>query len=412
MPTRVWVFASAIVFSLMLGTGRAQPATQQSVFPTVAQLNRFGLEMAWWNQATIDAGRNTVRHLTADEQVVYVQTTAGVVTAIDMETGRKLWSIQLGRPDAPSYPVTSNSDLALVLAGLDLYAINKWFGNLEWHLRMPGQPSTSPVMDEEQVYVGTSDGSVYAFDLKMIRELFDQNRLPQWSYQAVNWRFKTGKIVRTPPIPWGSIVNFASEDKSLYSVTKEGRDLKFQLETDAPVSAPMTENDGYLFMASRDFNVYAVNLVNGKIRWQFVTGVPVLAGPKAVNENLYVLPRRGGLYQLSTVSGRQRWWQPELVEFVAESEHYTYATNPRGDLVLLDRNTGGPYGVLPVRHFTKRISNERTDRVIMATPAGLVIMLHERGQNYPLYHMNPENRPLLPEFASETPEEEEAPEQP
>ena len=37
----------------------------------------------------------------------------------------------------------------------------------------------------------------------------------------------------------------------------------------------------------------------------------------------------------------------------------------------------------------------------MATPAGLVIMLHESDQDYPTYHMSPELRPILPEFATE-----------
>ncbi len=401
MPTRFWVFAVVVFGTLLTGVGFAQPATRGNTLPSVQMLNRYGLKMAWWNQANINPGRDTVRYLTADEQIVYAQTTAGTVTAVDMETGRQLWSIQLGRPDAPSYPVTSNNELALVLSGLDLFAVDKWTGNLVWRIRVPGQPTTSPVMDEEQVYVGGLDGSVYAFDLEKIRKLFETNKLPEWSNFALNWRYKTGAVVRTPPVPWRNLVNFASEDRSLYSVTKDQHSLKFQLETDAPVSAPMTQSEGYLFMASEDFNIYAVNLVNGKIRWQFVSGVPVLLGPKAVGENLYVTPKRSGLYQLSTISGRQRWWQPNLTEFLAESLHYTFATNERGDVVILDRASGGPLGVLPLRHFSVCISNERTDRLIMATAAGQIIMIHERGQEFPIYHKNPEERPLLPEFATE-----------
>lgn len=400
MPARCWGFASLLLVTLLIGPGYSQPATQRSTFPPAGQLNRFGLKMAWWNQAHIDPNRDTVRHLTADEQVVYVQTTAGVVTAIDMETGQKLWSLQLGRKDAPAYPVTTNDELALVLSGLDLFAVEKWTGDLAWRVRLPAQPSTSPVMDARQVYVGTLDGSTYAFDLRKIRELFEQSLLPQWSYQTVAWRYKTSKTIHTPPIPWGDIVNFASENQSLYSVTKEGRNLKFQLETDAPISAPMAQSDGYLFMASEDFNIYAVSLISGKIRWQFVTGLPIVTAPRAVEKNLYVAPKRGGLYQLSTDSGRQQWWKPELTDFVAESTHFTFATSERGDLVILDKNTGGTVGALPLRHFSIRVANERTDRVIMATSSGLVIMLHESEQEFPTYYMFPEERPIFPEFAT------------
>ncbi len=401
MPTRFWAFASLFLFTSLMGTGFSQPATQRATFPTAGQLNRYGLKMAWWNQATLNPARDTVRHLTADEQMVYVQSTAGVVTAIDMETGRKVWSIQLGRKDTPALPVTSNDELALVLAGVDLFAIEKWTGNMAWRLRVPSQPSTRPVMDETQIYIGMLDGGVYAMDLKKTRELFELNRLPQWSYQTVAWRYKTSKIIRTPPVPWGRLVNFASENQSLYSVSKEGRDLKFQLETDAPISAPMTQSDGYLFMASQDFTVYAVNLINGTIRWQFITGLPIKRALKSVEQNLYVAPERGGLYQLSTISGQQKWWRPNLVDFVAETPHYVFTSSERGDLTILDKTSGGTVGMLPLKHFSVRTSNERTDRVIMATPTGLVIMLHENNQEFPLYYKNPENRPILPEFASE-----------
>ena len=82
--------------------------------PTHQQLSRLGLERAWWAQSILNPHRDKVRHVSIDEDMVYVQATSGVTTAFDAETGQQLWAIQLGRFDQPSFPAISNEDLALI----------------------------------------------------------------------------------------------------------------------------------------------------------------------------------------------------------------------------------------------------------------------------------------------------------
>ena len=65
---------------------------------------------------------------------------------------------------------------------------------------------------------------------------------------------------------------------------------------------------------------------------------------------------------------------------------------------------GATLGVLPLRSFKVRFKNERTDRLILATESGTVVCIRERSRPYPLYHMFPESRPIIPEFEPETPE--------
>lgn len=43
------------------------------------------------------------------------------------------------------------------------------------------------------------------------------------------------------------------------------------------------------------------------------------------------------------------------------------------------------------------------DRIFLASPSGLVVALRERGRSFPQYHMFPERRPILPEFAPDPP---------
>ena len=108
---------SAAVLCALTADAFAQRSLSVQV-PTARQLARFGLERAWASQATIEIGRDVVRHLVLDEDNLYVQSSGGTVTAFDNETGEKRWAVQLGNKDEPSFAATSNEELVLVIAGI------------------------------------------------------------------------------------------------------------------------------------------------------------------------------------------------------------------------------------------------------------------------------------------------------
>ena len=364
-------------------------------------LDRYGLERAWWSQATIDPQRDRVRYITIDEELVYIQTRTGMVTAFENETGKLIWSALLGRPDDPSFPIASNETVAMVVTGLDIFALEKFTGKVLWKLRAPSSPSTSPAVDKKQVYLGFLDGSVYAIDLKKVRELYAERRLPAWSFQTVAWRYATGKEVTTPPITNGYVVNFASRDGSLYTVSASERELLFQFETDAPVSAPIASSSRFLFMASEDFNFYCLDRVSGQVSWEFVSGLPVRIQPRIIGEQVFLMPVRGGIHCLSVKNGQQLWWRPKASEFLAATPQMIYTSDRLGNVVLLSREDGSVQGTLPLQKFQVRLANDRTDRLYMATRDGLIICIHEKTREFPIYHLHPDRRPIVPEFAPE-----------
>ena len=177
----------------------AQGRATENRLPSQQQLSRFGLERAWWGQAELNPSRDKVRHVSMDEDMVYVMSTSGIATAFDSETGQKRWAVLLGRFDQPSYHVVSNQSLALVVVGTTLYAIEKKSGHISWTLTLSGQPSTAPGVDEEQVYVGNLDGSVYAYSLRKVRQLYQEQRLPKWTSEALVWRATASKEITSPP---------------------------------------------------------------------------------------------------------------------------------------------------------------------------------------------------------------------
>jgi outer membrane protein assembly factor BamB len=398
----------AVVVSAFVTPASAQ-LKGDAHLPTHQQLSRLGLERAWWAQAVINPQRDKIRHISIDEDIIYLQASSGVTTAVDAETGQQLWAVHLGRFDPSSFPAISNEDQAMIIVGSTMYGLEKRTGKTLWTLLLRGQPSTGPAVDEKHVYFGTLDGMMYAYSLQKIRKLFEERRLPQWSMEAQVWTYKAGHEITSPPITTGRVVNFASRDGSLYSVTAAERKLIYQLETDKPIVAPLTRHGNTMYMASEDFTFYALNLFNGRVEWEFTSGLPIRKAPWAVDNDLFVLPDRGGTYCLNPATGERRWWKPDLSNFLAVTGGMLAASDNDGNLVMVNREKGETIGSLPLRRFSIRPGNDRTDRIIVATENGLVLCLRQLGHSYPVYHRYPDRLPLLPEITPEDTPEAEAP---
>jgi hypothetical protein len=78
-----------------------------------------------------------------------------------------------------------------------------------------------------------------------------------------------------------------------------------------------------------------------------------------------------------------------------------YASSYVDDVLILNRATGKQVGAFALRGYPVRIANDRTDRLFFATEKGLVLCLRERERDYPLFHKQPEKRPVEPEIAPE-----------
>jgi len=390
-----------LLLILMFAGGLCASSSAADVLPTDEELSRFGLTRAWWLQATVNPDRDTIAHFTADETTVYVQSSSGVVTAIDSESGEKKWSRLVGIPSQASFPVVANDRFAFVASGMNLYALNKLTGGTVWQLRLEGHPSTQPEVDEDQIYIGMVDGSVYAYSLRELGLLYKERRLPDYSENALSWRYRTPTEVISPPISNGTNVAFASYDGSVYSVVTKDKQLNFQFNTtdDARIRIPVARAADTLFIASDDAEVVALDLNLGARRWIYTAGQTIRKQPRAVGGLVYVMPSFRGMICLKQTTGFEQWAQRRATNFVAASTDYVYASDDVGNMLMLDRKDGAIVNVFPYSHFKHRVQNERTDRIFLCTQRGTVVCLRETNRHYPIWHLFPERQPIRPMIA-------------
>lgn len=372
--------------------------------PKAAELSRNGLKMAWWGRASIDPGSEKVDFVTNDEEMVFVRSTTGIITAFDAETGRKMWATLVGRPNQQSYPPVSNADQLLVAVGMNLISLDKRTGDVIWELMLPKHPSAPPAVDDEQVYIGMVDGSVYGFDLRVTQTLHEQRRLPAFSHLAQIWRYQTPSEIVSPPISTSRSVCFASSSGSFYSVAAKGQKLIFQFETDGKIKTPLGRNETSILLASENSRMYCLNQDNGQYRWAFTSAHPIRQQPRFFGTRVYVTPETLGTYALNADTGSQIWDLPQeqarQVLMVGQSR--LYAFNSQKEIAIIQTSDGKVVGKLPYRQFTMTPTNDRTDRMFLVTQEGMVVCLKERDSAIPTYHLYPERRPILPEL---TPEE-------
>jgi outer membrane protein assembly factor BamB len=393
---------SFLAVAFLISPAWAQSPQRGQQLTPESTLNRYGLTRSWWSNGAVNAQRDRLAFIVADETHLFLQATSGVVTAFRADTGKFLWSRLIGSADRSIYPVTTTDALVFVLNGVRLYAIKKDTGDIVWQLGLPGQPASSAAADSLHVYVGFMDGSLYAFNVKKTRELYSENKLPQFSDSAVMWRYRTSKAVSSPAIPAGDLVVFASRNGSLYTVTADERKLVFQFETDAALSAPIVRYRDTLLLASEDFNFYALSLRNGKLGWQFTAGLVIRKAPVLIGDEVYLFPHHGNMYKLSAETGQPFWSVPRMEDFLAATSSRVYVADRYNNLVILARDSGQVLGTMPLGLFTRHFANDRSDRIYVATESGLVMCLHELGREFARFHVHPDRQPILPDFAEES----------
>lgn len=354
-------------------------------------LQQQGLTRAWWSQAVMNYQRDKLRHFTNDDENVYAQCTNGILTTFDAETGRKKWAVRFASGDAPSMPASSNDKNVFIWSAATLYVIDKNTGVIHKTFDLPGQPSTSAVADKEQIYLGFLDGSMYAFNIDT---------------GAINWRYRTSKRIAVPALPHGHSVLFASTNGVLYSVDALTRDTIFQFESDSRITAPMAIYKDLVLLASEDFKLYSLNVNNGGQGWPapFLSGERIKQAPIVIKDDVFLIPEHRGLFRIAAATGEEHWYQAGIEKLLALSPQFVYGVDRLNRMVVLNRDTGGKVRGFPLGQATIQLTNQFTDRIYIATPTGTIACLRETPRDLPLHHRNPENQPLMPQFAPDNPE--------
>ncbi|MEP3479682.1 MAG: PQQ-binding-like beta-propeller repeat protein [Fuerstiella sp.] len=274
--------------------------------PADRQLEALGLENRWEAQATLDVTRDVISHITNDEEIVYVQSSAGSMTALHAENGRRLWTRQVGRSDNPSLAAISNSKLVIVAAGPELIGMDKFTGAQVFRHRLPTQPTAAPAVDERRLFVPVEGGAVYVYSLQTLAYLSRYKVLPPDEARAHLYKFVCGENITRAPVVGEKTMAFISDTGNFYSVETDGGSpggTRFQLVmSGAPSSEPAItqgENGAAALVLTGDDQVHQIDMTSGTTEWAFPMGRTMTQSPVAVGAGAYIVTRDRVLTKLN-----------------------------------------------------------------------------------------------------------------
>src|SRR5579862_6734293 len=187
---------------------------------------------------------------------------------------------------------------------------------VKWRFRANGRLFSSPTVADSVVYIGSTDGKLYAV---------------RASDGSQAWAFTTKGPVNSTPAVWNGLVFFSSVDGNVYALDARSGAQRWIFKTDgerrfvAPgihgiipqtelmpdpydllLSSPAVE-DGEVYIGSGDHNVYALDARTGRLRWKFTTGNVVHASPAVSNGVVYIGSWDRYFYAIDAQSGMVRW---------------------------------------------------------------------------------------------------------
>jgi len=379
---------------------------------------RYGLTRAWFTQAQLDASRGAVQDVMLHEGVLFVQTDRATMEAIDAETGKSLWVVQLGSPGLSAVPPGFSHRLVAVINAMDLYVLNRYNGKILWKAKLDGVPSAGPSVSQQWLVVPLIDGKIVAYrlepwkpkttDLGIVRlepatpqEIAAQERARRETFQ-LKPPSSTPLVCSTPGRPFVQplVLRETPREESLAWATDQGYlcvgridrarprsiELMYRLRTEAPIIAQpcylppnpaVLADSGIIYGVSQDGFVHAIRERDGADLWRFSTGGPIAENPVLVGPYLFVSNQLGGMYCLRAKELSQVWWAPDVTEFVAASKQRVYAADKLGRIRILNAPAGTPVASIPTERLPIKVINADTDRLYLATKSGLIQCLHE-----------------------------------
>ena len=148
---------------------------------------------------------------------------------------------------------------------------------LLWSYEAGGAITSSPVIADGRVYVGSDDYSLHAVDFETGTKV---------------WSYATQDMIEAPPLYWEGVVYVGSSDFALYAIDAVKGTLLWKRDTDdkilggaSPVLGPGGEKR--VVVGSYDTQLYCFEARTGEERWRYktdnyVNGTPAILGDKIV----------------------------------------------------------------------------------------------------------------------------------
>jgi outer membrane protein assembly factor BamB len=194
--------------------------------------------------------------------LVWVADWSGAVSAFDARTGRRRWRTTLDGA-VKSSPALAGGRLLVGTYGGHLHALDPWTGAELWRasvrrrLLRGGRFYSTPAVAHARVYVGATDGGVYAYGLRS---------------GEVRWSFSTGGYVYGSPAVWHGLVLVGSYDGNFYALDAATGRERWHFDAGGRISGSASVVGDVVYVSTLSERTFALDVHTGRELWQFPDG--------------------------------------------------------------------------------------------------------------------------------------------
>ncbi len=280
---------------------------------------------------------------------VYLSTRGQMVLALDLKTGKEVWSFKTGElQSSPSggWDYFSSGpqqfeDLIIVGSGDgNVYAMDRERGKLRWKFSTQQRVRATSRIEDGVVYQPSNDGFVYALEAGSGKLIWKFETLGA-SYDSQTFGFDRNSMFDQPDIINNKLI-FGSRDGNVYSINLDTREeeWKFSYGTTWAMTSVVDENTAYIGWSTNN-KFCAIDLVSGEEKWSITAGSHNYTSGLIKKENLYFGSADGKLYSVRKDSGQKLW------SFDVGSEIYSSPTMHEG-LIYFGADDGKIYAIQEV----------------------------------------------------------------
>ncbi len=220
----------------------------------------------------------------ASDGTVYVGSYDGRLYAIDTASGEEAWRFETGdRIDGS--PAIVDGVVYVGSFDRNVYAIDADSGEEAWRFETGGIVRSSPTVVEDVVYVGshcrTTECARY-YDEEFPETGF-VHALDAATGEAI-WSFPVDDETLSSPAVDEERIYVGSADETIYAIDRERGEADWTYDAGQPVFGSPALDGDRLYATSNRSLVHALDVASGEPIWTYDPGVGVLTGSPAVAE--------------------------------------------------------------------------------------------------------------------------------
>lgn len=245
--------------------------------------------------------------IAAADSTLFLGSMTGKLNALDSSGGSGLWEVPLAASKPSGGFGCAPAAAALAIYGTpavdgDLVYVGGYDGKIYTIIssthssrepRYLDKDNPQPIVggltvSQGKVFVGSSDGKLYALEGDSLKEL---------------WKFATEDKIWSTPAVSGDSVYVGSFDKKLYARRVSDGGRRWEFETSGAIAATPLVNNGVVYAGSFDRYLYAIDAASGNLKWKFQSGSWFWARPVAYGNAVYAPSLDGKVYALNASTG-------------------------------------------------------------------------------------------------------------